>query len=78
MAVRSQNRKAVAWIVWVAACAAGVAVALSYPRPVSHPVLGAGWHCSRTAFLTRCIRDDHKSPVVDTSRHIDGAVLRRV
>jgi hypothetical protein len=63
MTARTRNRKAVAWVVWMAACAAGVAVALIYPRPVSHPVLGGDWKCSRMALLTSCSHSDRSAPV---------------
>jgi hypothetical protein len=62
MTARS-HRKAVVWI--AIACAAVVSVALGYPRPVSHPILGDGWQCSRMAFLTSCTRSDHRASRVD-------------
>ena len=56
------HRKAVVLI--VIACVAVVSVAFGYPRPVSHPILGDGWQCSRMAFLTSCRRTDHGAPQV--------------
>ena len=63
MTARSRKRQAV--VLFVVACVAGGSVALGYPRPVSHPILGDGWQCSRMAFLTRCTRTDPKAPAVD-------------
>lgn len=48
---------------------AGGAVALARPRPVTNAVLGAGWACSRTAFVvTTCAPTDPRPvPAVETS-----------
>ena len=62
MTARS-HRKAVVLI--VIACVAVVSVAFGYPRPVSHPILGDRWQCSRMAFLTSCTRTDQAAPQVD-------------
>jgi hypothetical protein len=61
MTARS-HRKAVVLI--VLACVAVVSVAFGYPRPVSHPILGDGWQCTRMAFLTSCTRTNHGAPQV--------------
>lgn len=62
MTARS-NSKAVVWI--AIACVAVVSVALGYPRPLSHPILGEGWQCSRMAFMTSCTRTAHRASRID-------------
>lgn len=50
---------------------AGVAIGLARPKPVENAVLGAGWQCSRTAFVvTTCAPSAHRQavPAVETSR----------
>lgn len=45
---------------------AGVGIALSYPKQVSEPRLGADWQCTRTAFfVTTCTRSE--DPAVSTA-----------
>lgn len=48
---------------------AGGAGALARPRPVFNSMLGAGWVCSRTAFIvTICAPTDRRPvPAVETS-----------
>jgi hypothetical protein len=62
MAGLLQNRKALAFITATLACAL-VSFALVYPKPVSDPLLGDGWHCSKTIFVTSCTRIDRNKPV---------------
>lgn len=45
---------------------AGVGIALSYPKQVSEPRLGADWQCTRTVFfVTTCTRSE--DPAVSTA-----------
>ena len=60
-----RNRKALAFITATVGCAA-LALALAYPKPVSNPLLGGGWRCSRIAFLTSCTRIDRSAPLADS------------
>lgn len=48
---------------------AGGAMVFARPRPVSNDALGAGWACSRTAFvLTTCAPMEHRPvPAADRS-----------
>jgi hypothetical protein len=63
MAGLLRNRKALAFITATVACVALVSFVLAYPKPVSDPFLGGGWHCSRTIFMTSCTRIDRNRPV---------------
>ena len=63
MTALSRNRKTIALVVATVACAAVVSVALNYPRPIAHPLLGGDWQCSRTAFLTSCTRNGGRAPI---------------
>ena len=47
----SRHRKAIT-VALLASAAVLVSFALTYPKTVSHPLLGSDWRCSRTAFLT--------------------------
>lgn len=51
-----RNLKIIAWAAALVLTAALVSIALGYPKQVDDPVLGSGWQCSRTAFLTSCTR----------------------
>ena len=45
---------------FVACVAAGVAIGLAYPEPVSNAALGPDWQCSRVAYVwTTCSRLTH-------------------
>jgi hypothetical protein len=63
-----RNRKALASISAALLCTVFALFVLAYPRPVSHPVLGGGWECSRTAFLTSCTRTNRSAPVANGLR----------
>lgn len=52
----------------LASAAAAASIALAYPQPVAHPLLGEEWQCSRTAFLTSCTRIDPPAPMVQSLR----------
>jgi hypothetical protein len=67
MAGLPRNRKALAFITATLACAALVSFVLVYPKPVSDPLLGAGWHCSKAIFVTSCTRIDRNTPVARAS-----------
>jgi hypothetical protein len=63
MAGLLRNRKALAFITATLACAALVSLVLVHPKPVSDPLLGDGWHCSKAIFVTSCTRIDRNKPV---------------
>jgi len=58
-----RNRKTLAFITATVACAALVSFLLAYQKPVSAPLLGGGWRCSRTIFVTSCTRIDRNQPM---------------
>lgn len=62
MTAPARNRKFLAAVLILAI--ALVSVALGYPREVANPVLGGGWHCSRTAFVTTCRRTSPALPTL--------------
>ena len=47
---RKPSMIAIALIIVLGACA----MALARPHPVSEPILGADWQCSRAAFVVTC------------------------
>jgi hypothetical protein len=42
------------------------AIALARPHPISEPVLGAEWQCSRAAFVVSC--NHRQDPALSTVR----------
>jgi hypothetical protein len=56
MTAPSRSRKLRATAVVLVLMAVLVSIALCYPKQVADPVLGGGWRCSRTAFVTSCTR----------------------
>jgi len=75
MRALSRHGKALTVALMLATAAALVSFALAYPKPVSHPLLGSDWRCSRTAFLTSCTRIERSKPVY--SSHIEPMALPR-
>jgi hypothetical protein len=76
MAGMLQNRKTLAFITATVACAALVSFVLVHPKPVSDPLLGGGWQCSKTMFVTSCTRIDRNVPIA-RSLSIAPIVFRR-
>ena len=68
-------RKALAWAAALVLTAAFVSIGLGYRKQVDHPVLGAEWRCSRTAFLTSCTRTA-REPALQ-SLQVSPIVFRR-
>jgi hypothetical protein len=56
-------------VVALAATAAALSVALAYPQPFADPLLGSGWQCSRTLFLTSCTRVEQATPTAQNSHN---------
>jgi hypothetical protein len=66
-------------IIAALACAAALAsVALSYPRTVSNPALGAEWQCRKAMFLTTCSRVSRIEPAAHRRLREDINDIRRV
>lgn len=57
---------------------AGATIVFARPRPVSNAALGAGWACSRTAFvLTTCAPTSRQPvPAAETSSKDPSAIRR--
>ena len=76
MTAPSRRRRGILWGAAMLVCTAAlVSIMVGYPRQLDQPVLGGGWHCSRTAFLTSCTRTGPGTPTIH-SLQANPIVLR--